>query len=321
MFGTLLGGLPWPDGVDPGDEAGAVEAAVRAQEAVGLEPITDGRLGPGSPFGLSADAFTGWSAPITASGWEATAALTDRAVKQALPGPYSLARAAAHREKDLEPLAIAIAGGLRQEIEALARAGCPLVEIEEVDAHRIGGHEVHRRAFVVAHRALIDGMTGAHLSLSIVGGSAWEAGPETILSAPYASLAVDLIAGPDNWRLVAITLADRGIVAGGLSPEPGSDDAPELLLYAARYAAATQGRGSQRVGLAIAGSLANLTWEQAVGKLGRLAAGVRLAGLPPGDELAAAVDPRSINIRSAAYGRPMPTQPPRAGPPRRRPPR
>ena len=43
---------------------------------------------------------------------------------------------------------------------------------------------------------------GTHLSLAITGGNADEAGIETILAAPYASLAVDLIAGPDNWRLV-----------------------------------------------------------------------------------------------------------------------
>src|SRR5262249_2308207 len=133
MFGTLLGGLPWPDGIDPGDDAGAGEAAVRAQEAAGVGPVTDGRLGGGSPLELPAEGLPGSSLPSPVEGWRATAALTDRAFKQALPGPYSLARAAARREKDLEPLAIAIAGGLRREVEALAEAGCPLVEIEEAD--------------------------------------------------------------------------------------------------------------------------------------------------------------------------------------------
>ena len=318
MFGTLLGGLPWPDGVDPGDHAGAVEAVVRAQEAANLEPIVDGRLGPRSPFALGADAWSAWSEPRTVADWAAAAALTGRAVKQALPGPYSLARAAARREVDLEPLAIRIAEGLRREIEVLAAAGCPLVEVEEAEAHRIGDHDVHRRAFVEAHRRLTDGTPGLHLSLSIVGGSGWDAGPETILTAPYASLAVDLIAGPDNWRLVAVTPPGRGIVAGGLSPLLGSDDAPELLLYAAAYAASTGGRGRDRVGLAVAGSLAPLTWAQALRKLERLGAGVRLAGLPPGEELAAAMDPRAINIRSAAYGRAMPQPPPMRGPARPR---
>jgi hypothetical protein len=313
MFGTLLGGLPWPDGVEPGDTAAAVEAAIRAQEAAGIEPITDGRLGPGGPFALEADRWAGWSTPVSVAAWRDAAALTDRAVKQALPGPYSLAAAVAGRGRDVEPVALAIAAGLRREVEALADAGCPLVEIEETDAHRIGDRPAHRRAFADAHRRLAMGVTRTHLSLSMVGGSAWEAGVDTILAAPYASLAVDLIAGPDNWRLVALTPGDRGIVAGALSPAIGSDDTPELLLFAANYAASTNGRGSARVGLGIAGSLAALTWEQAVGKLARLAKGLRIASLPPGEELSKSVDPRAINIRSAAYGRPMPLRPERGG--------
>ncbi len=312
MFGTLLGGLPVPTGEEAG--AAAVEAAVRAQEAALLEPLTDGRLGPGSPFGLAIEAFMSWSGALTVESWRATAALTPRAVKQALPGPYSLARAAARREGELERLAVAAADGLRAEVLALATAGCPLVEIEETEAHRIGERAVHRRAFGAAHRRLADGVTGTHLSLSIVGGSAWDADPATILDAPYQSLAVDLIAGPDNWRLVAVTPGDRGIVAGALAPGLGTDDAPETLLYAASYAASTGGRGLARVGLAIAGSLAELTWEQALVKLERLARGVRIAGLPPGPEKADSVDPRSINIRSAAYGRPMPERPGTGGP-------
>ena len=53
-----------------------VEAVVRAQETAGIEPLTDGGL-PGA------------SDPVAA--WETTASLTERAVKQALRGPYSLA--------------------------------------------------------------------------------------------------------------------------------------------------------------------------------------------------------------------------------------
>jgi hypothetical protein len=323
MFGTLLGGLPIPPFAD--DAATLLEAGVRAQETAGFEPITDGRLGERpfespsrespplpspSPFDLGALAWGRWTSPVSVAGWQATAELTERAVKQSLPGPYTLARRLRGSGRARERAALAAAEGLRQEALALAAAGCPLVEIEESEAHRIGDEESERRIFVAAHRRLAEALTGTHLSLSIVGGSAWDAGAATILDAPYQSLAVDLIAGPDNWNLVVRAPADRGIVAGALSPQLGSDDAPELLLWAANYAASSGGRGLARVGLAIAGSLAPLTWEQAVTKLERLAKGVRLASLPPGDELAASVDPRSINIRSAAYGRPMPNRSP-----------
>jgi methionine synthase II (cobalamin-independent) len=308
MFGTLLGALPAP----PEHAGEAVAAAVRTQESAGLEPITDGRLGPTSPFALGADAWVGWSAPVSVAGWEATAALTNRAVKQALPGPYSLARAAAPRERDLEALAVRIAEGLRREVEALAAAGCPLVEIDEAEAHRIGEREVHRRAFREAHARIATAVRNTHLTLSITGGSAWPAGPETILAAPYASLAVDLIAGPDNWRLVSEAPTDRGIVAGALTSKPG-DDGPEVLLYAANYAASTGGRGRARVGLGTSAGLDRLAWPAAVEKLRRLGEGVRIASLPP-SEAVHELDPRAVNARSAALGAVSSRNPRRAGP-------
>src|SRR5690242_11483024 len=103
MFGTLLGGLPWPDGIEPGDTTTAVEAAIRAQEAAGLEPLTDGRLGAGSPL----------------ERWRRAAALTPRAVKQALPGPYSRTRGLAGSAKARERAILAIADELRAEAEDL----------------------------------------------------------------------------------------------------------------------------------------------------------------------------------------------------------
>jgi methionine synthase II (cobalamin-independent) len=327
MFGTLLGGLPRPPAAAArGDIETLVEAVVRAQEDVGLEPITDGRLrtpdlldlasglagiGGTAAEGLTAASLPTWSARLTVATWQSTAALTDRAVKQALPGPYTLGRRTAAPGLDREALTLAFAGAIRSEVEALAAAGCPLVEIEEIDAPLIGADEAERRLFREAHFHLATGVTGTHLSLSIVGGSAHEAGASTILDPPYASLAVDLITGPDNWYLVVATPADRGIVAGVLSPEPESDDGPEVMLWAARYAAATNSRGAARVGLGTAGGLDRLDWPMAVAKLERLGDAARIAALPPGDALAQSIDPRAIDIRSAALGR-------RSPPPKRR---
>lgn len=302
MFGTLLGGLPSPDS-NPGDASpDPIEMAVRAQEAAGLEPIADGRLGTSSPFGAGERVFLDWRQPITLEAWRSTAALTTKALKQALPGPYSIAWRAGRSAKAREHAAMAAAEALHQEATALAASGCRLIEIEETEAHRIGSDSTERRLFREAHRRLAEGLDGTHMSLSIVGGSAWEAGPETILDAPYASLAVDLVAGPDNWRLVVRTPGDRGIVAGALAGA-GSDEGPEVLLWAAQYAASTGGRGPARVGLGTAGGLVGLTWEEALEKLGRLGRAARLAGLPPGDELASSVNPASISARSAAVGR------------------
>jgi methionine synthase II (cobalamin-independent) len=198
---------------------------------------------------------------------------------------------------------MAFAEALRLEVDALAGAGCPLIEIEELDAHLIGDDEAERRLFRDAHHRITDGVSGTHLSLSIVGGSAHTAGSATILGAPYHSLAVDLIAGPDNWYLVAAAPMDRGIVVGALAASDSPAEGPELLIWAANYAASTQSRSLIRVGIGTAGGLTNLSWDEAVAKLNALGHAARLAALPPGDELAAAVDPRSIDSRTAAVGR------------------
>jgi methionine synthase II (cobalamin-independent) len=196
---------------------------------------------------------------------------------------------------------MASAASLRAEIEALSAAGCPLVEIEESEAHRIGTDDAERQLFREAHHVLVDAVTGTHLSLSIVGGAANEAGLETILDAPYASLAVDLIAGPDNWHLVTPLGGDRGVIVGAESAR-AVDEPKEVLLWAAHYAASTRGRGHDRVGIGSAGSYANLTWEAAVRKMRILGEAARLATLPPSAELARELDPRALDARRAAMG-------------------
>jgi methionine synthase II (cobalamin-independent) len=304
MFATLLGGLPRPPLPDAAPAEALIEAAVRAQEAAGLEPVTDGALGPDRP---------------AVEAWRATAGLTDRAVKHVLLGPYSRARAAsadhsAATAVDWRATAVVHADAVNRDLLALADAGCPLVEIHEPAAVLIGADETERAVFREAHDRALDGLdgSGTHLSLAVTGGNADATGIETLLAAPYASLAVDLIEGPDNWRLVVAVPGHRGVVCGALSTRPGSDDGPELLLWAAGYAASTGGRGPDRVGLATAGSLAGLEWTAAVRKLERLGEAVRLASLPP-DELRRSIDPRAVDSRSAALGRYDPPPPARRG--------
>ena len=139
------------------------------------------------------------------------------------------------------------------------------------------------------HAAVTDGSwTASHLSLAVTGGAIDPAGFDALLAAPFASFAVDLIAGPANWRFVRVAPGERGIVCGALAPALDADEGPETLLWAAAYAASSQGRGRDRVGLSTASSLADLPWAVAVRKLERLgaagrarpAAGRRAAGRP-----------------------------------------
>ena len=300
MFATLLGPLPRPPLPADDPRETVLETVLRAQEAAGLEPLTDGGFGIGE---------------TAAERWRQTAAMTDRAVKAVLRGPCSIGRdvadAAGRVDARLDPADSHVAwadatrtavASVRRDVVALVAAGCPVIEIHEPAATAIGSDEGMWRVFREAHPELLDGVAGAHLSLAITGGNADRAGPETFLAASYASLAVDLIAGPDNWRLVAAMPGDRGVICGALSPERDSDDRPEVLLWAAEYAASTGGRGPSRVGLASASSMAHLPWEAAVRKLATLGEAARLADLPP-DERRLELDPRAVDIRSAALGR------------------
>ena len=144
MFATLLGALPRPpiDGATVDDQ---VRAAVRAQVDAGLEPITEGRLHD--------PAFERVPAPDEAvERWRSTQAMTERAVKQALPGPYSTGGS------------VAGADALAEVATALAEAGCPLVEIEEASLHRLADSGELRR-FREAHERLLSKVRGTHLSL------------------------------------------------------------------------------------------------------------------------------------------------------------
>ena len=301
MFATLLGALPRPSGTDGqpiADDEAAVVAVLAAQAAAGLEPLTDGRLRTGASF---------WEPSrdpaIVVDTWQFAISHSDGVVKQALPGPYTLGRRADTDGRDESTLAWA--RRLREQVIALAEAGCQLIEIEEPDAHLIGEDPVERRRFADGHLAMLDGVSGVHLSLAITGGNADTAGIETILAAPYASLAVNLIDGPDNWRLVTSTPGDRGIICGVVSTSEASDDAADLMLWAAAYASASEGRGATRVGLGTAGGFGELSWEITERKMRALGEAARLAQLPLA-EVAPHLDPRAIDIKSAAMGRYVP---------------
>jgi hypothetical protein len=231
--------------------------------------------------------------------WRATAARADALVKAVVTGPLSSGRPVVD---------------VRADLLSLADAGCRWIEIHEPAAPSIGTHPDAQAWFADAHAALTGDLSpDVHLSLAITGGAANEAGIETILAGAYASLALDLIDGPDTWYLAVEAPTERGIVCGALSAHPGSDDGPELLLWAARYAAASKGRGVDRVGLATSGSLAELPWDVAATKIRRLGEAARLVTASP-EERRQALDPRAVDKRSAALGR-VERRPPDSRPP------
>lgn len=287
MFATLLGALPRPPLADDAPPEALLDACLELQAEHGLEPATDG----------------GWPVdPADMVGsWHVAADHADRLVKATVAGPISSGRAVED---------------VRLDLLALAEAGCRWIEVHEPGATRIESDHDARARFADAHVALTRDLgSEVHLTIAITDGNADALGIDAVLAGAYASLAVDLIDGPENWRLAVAVPTERGVICGALSAHAGTDDGPETLLWAARYAAGSKGRGMARVGLATSGSLAALSWDQAATKVRRLGDAARIVTLPA-EERRVAIDPRAVDIRSAALGRvealrdaPAPSQP------------
>jgi methionine synthase II (cobalamin-independent) len=342
MFATLGGSLPRPalasqfgsvDAAveDIGERAarldGMVRDAITLQEDAGLEPVTDGGLrhedraawllgemagvgGMSAPPHVLAglDELPSWRGPITVDEWRFAAACSGRAVKGSIVGPYTLARAVEARLHGREAVTLALAEALNAELRALASAGCPLLQVDEDAATLIGDSPGEKRLFREAQRRLLEGLGDAHVSLAIRGGNADNAGAATILDAPYRSYLFDLCAGPANWRLVVDVPGDRGVIVGAADARSARTDDLEVLAFAIGYAASTSGRGHDRVGVATSGDMTDLGHDVAVAKVRRLGEVAAVYVGPPGS-LARAMDPRAIDIRSAAMGRSQPSRP------------
>lgn len=317
MFATLHGGYPHPalDRSDPAAIELAVAWILAEQAAAGLTLLTDGGIREPD---LIAATLSRVDRPGLVDGWLRTAALTDLPVKARLAGPYTLGRRAQRGRVGRRRITLAFAEALNAELRVLAAAGCPFVQVEEDDAVRIGTSRLERALFRDAQDCLLDGLPdagqGFHRSLAVSGGNADKAGTETFFSAPWESHFFDLIEGPDNWWLITRTPPTRGIVCGAVDAKDALIDDKELVVWAASYAA-SGGRGFERVGVAPAGSLAGLDPAVAQRKIEVLGTAARIVEARAETPIQAALDPRAVDMRSAAVGR---WTPPSELPPRRR---
>ena len=287
MFATLAGAYPWPAELPPGE---ALASVVAAQVDGGLALIADGRVHPART--PAADLVAAWTATRDAS----AAIVAALPVKLAVEGPFAAARGDGRAAGAVEA-----ARAMRDGLLALAGAGCPLVEVPE-PAGSLPADEPGRVAFATAHAALLDGLPdGLHPSLAITGGDGLALGPERLFAAPYRSHLLDLLDGPESWRLVAVAPAERGIVVGVGDAGGRGRTGLEEIVWAAAYAASTRGRGMERVGIAPSGSLAHLAPDRARVVIELLGEAAALIAAGRG-EILARLDPRAIDARAAALG-------------------
>jgi hypothetical protein len=315
---------PFGAGSAPDPEGGSVfatiggaypaeaDAAVDAQVGAGLALVTDGRettpAEVGAAAALVADLRAGRGCGALAAWRRATERSGAASVAATVPGPWSLAATASDDAPAMvRRLAAELADVLGAEIAALRAAGCTIVRVDEpraTDAAVTGDAvavfaDAHGRLCRAAGAGAAD--DGPHLMLALTGGPHEAIGSRALAGLPYASFLFDLVRGPDDWRVLAAMPGERGIVCGIVDATTAVGDAPEILVWAAHYAASTGGRGLARVGLSTTGSLAGLDAGAAAGKLAALVEGARIAALPR-DEVAATLDPRALDLRSAALG-------------------
>ena len=154
---------------------------------------------------------------------------------------------------------------------------------------------------------LLDGLPetlpDVHLSLAITGGSAEARGRATPSSARrIASLAVDLIDGADNWRLVTAAPPERGIVCGALAVAGRSRRRPGGPAVGRR---SRVGRPGRRTASAWRPRRRwpHLSWSRGDGQAATASARRRASRCCPPEERLASIDPRAVDSRSAAMGR------------------
>jgi 5-methyltetrahydropteroyltriglutamate--homocysteine methyltransferase len=268
--------LPWIESLD-GLAAG--EPAVLADGEHVTRPIVEGDIR--------------WTRPVTVRDWTFAAGETELLVKQTMLGPYTLATLAEPSStRRRAATALAFAEALGAEIQALADAGCPMVEVDEPLAAGIGADSAGWRAFRGAHERLMVGLgkpTTIHLSLGLWGGDIDPAGYETLVGLPYQSYLVDALGGPPAWRFVDTVPAERGVIVGAGDARTERIDETELLLWAMAWAA-QGGRGSTRVGVAPNGTLGSIGRHFAHRKCLRLGEAVTVGSVGPLEEVATAME-------------------------------
>lgn len=309
MFATLLG--PYPRPLDSAaTDVEQLSQVLTDQLDAGVGLVTDGTVrtlaGPSTAADAQAvaEAWQRASDTIRDLAAGAQAGVQPPLVKACLVGPYSALRtnhpdtSAAGRRR----ATLSLAEAVHALMEELFRAGAAVVQLAEDAVTRIGAGDIDERELAAeALRRSTDGLSG-HVSLSVSGGNADAAGAALFFDVPFASYLFDLINGPDNWRLITQAPHDRGIICGVADTRPGRVTDEAVMVWAARYAASSNGRGLERVGLAPSAGLELLPRDAARAVLGALAEAARKAGLP-GAELAREIDPRAVDARSGALGR------------------
>jgi 5-methyltetrahydropteroyltriglutamate--homocysteine methyltransferase len=213
----------------------------------------------------------GWREPILVRDYEFAAAASARPVKAVLTGPYTLAALSTDSHyNDRRRLVLDLAEALRNEVQALAAAGAPIIQVNEPAAVKEKGD-----AALVAEALtkLIDGVQAETAVYTWFGDAAGLL--PALLDTPVDVIGLDFRMGPGNWDAVKAAKFDKGLGFGIV-------DARNTKMESAQEIADAIKRVSElvppeRLYVNPSAGLEYLPREVAFDKLKRMVEGARLA--------------------------------------------
>lgn len=223
------------------------EEVLAEHVAAGIDLVTDGQVrwtDPVTPFARKLGGFlaahedlirffdnntyyrrphvTGrveWGGPVTVQDWDFASSLTDATVKQAIIGPYSLAKLSKNEHYSHEgDLVLDIARVLNQEAFELEAAGCTWIQFDEpaIVAHPNLADEPKDFGLLSEASAVLTEGLSVTTELRTYFGGVEEAAGE-FFSLPFKAFGLDFVDGPSNWDLVKELPGDRTLSAGLLN--------------------------------------------------------------------------------------------------------
>jgi methionine synthase II (cobalamin-independent) len=182
-------------------------------------------------------------------------------------------------------------------MRALVAVPCPLVEIHEPALTRPTATD-DATPLLDTLAALADAVPdGLQATLALPDGAVPAALHAPLAALPFRSFLLDVVAGPDSWRLMAHLPPETGVIVGAVhAHKQGITDA-ETLVWAATLAAEMGDRGPERVGISPSGSLAALDRYRARRRLEEMGTAIKLAKLGPLGEVARALQTEPLTCR------------------------
>jgi 5-methyltetrahydropteroyltriglutamate--homocysteine methyltransferase len=213
-----------------------------------------------------------WQEPVLARDYRFAAEHSPKPVKAIVPGPYTIAALSLDKHYgSREKLTLAVAQQLRNEVEALAEAGAPIIQVNDPV---IVFNKDDINLFVKALTVLLDGVS-TETAVYTWFGSASGILPR-LLDSPVDTIGLDFVWGRDNWEAIRTAGFDKKLGFGIVDARNTRMETPQQVADAINRIAELV--PPERLYVNPSCGLEYLPREVAFEKLKTMVEGARLAG-------------------------------------------